>query len=131
MENFTASLQACRAQHQSWATTLNESEQEIDHLLNLLDELPADRFRSLYDHKVDFTKSLEQLKLRIHRLQREVVCRGQFCSASTFMASVCSDTHFIARSAVNSPIATLPIECSLVKQRFQAFLGQLMGLNLI
>ena len=124
-------LQTCHSLHQTWAATLLESEQEIDQLLSLLEELPDGRYRSLHMRTTDYAQTLSQLKDRIHHLQLDVVCHGTYCSSASGSTPGCPDTHFVAPSTSNSLITAISVEYGLIKDRCQAFLGELMGLNLI
>ena len=127
---FQMPLQTCRTQHQAWAASLEQSEDEIDQLLTLLAELPSDSFRSLNHHTVDYTQSLSRLKSRIHNLRVDVVCSGTSCS-SPVPASSCPDPHFGVTVTSNGLIASVSAEYARMKDRCQSFLGELMWLNLI
>ncbi|NID10692.1 hypothetical protein [Fibrivirga algicola] len=123
-------LQTCRSQHQAWATSLEQSEDEIDQLLALLADLPSDSFRSLNHPLVGYTQSLNRLKSRIHNLRADVVCTGTSCSSSATTVS-CPDPHFVEPSTSSTIISAVSAEYDRMKERCQAFLGELMLLNLI
>ncbi|GAB3560798.1 hypothetical protein GCM10027578_00020 [Spirosoma luteolum] len=125
-------LQACHAQHQTWASTLRQSEQEIDQLLTLLADLPGpDAYHSL-NHPADaYAQALGRLKNRIHDLQTDMVCTGTACTAVPATSTRCADPHFSMPVAGNSLIGTVSAEYVRLKERCQSFLSELMGLNLI
>ena len=123
-------LLTCRTQHQAWAASLEQSEDEIDQLLTLLAELPNDSYRSVNQYTVDYTQSLSRLKSRIHNLRVDVVCSGTNCSLP-IPASPCPDPHFSASVTSNSLISSVSNEYARMKDRCQTFLGELMRLNLI
>lgn len=127
---LTSALLTCRTQNQRWATTLSESEQEIDQLLTLLAELPTpDTYRSLTAPGT-YTASLQRLKASMRQLRSEVVCAGAGCSQPTPVVP-CPDLHFGLTSSANALITNASAEYNRVRDRCYAFLGELMGLNLI
>ncbi|MBO0949413.1 hypothetical protein [Fibrella forsythiae] len=123
-------LQTCRTQHQAWAVSLEQSEEEIDQLLTLLADLPSDSFRSLNHPIVGYMQSLGRLKSRIHNLRVDVVCTGASCSTPA-LASACPDPHFSQPVNSSSIISAVSAEYDRMKDRCQAFLSELMLLNLI
>jgi hypothetical protein len=123
-------VQTCRSLHQTWATTLTESEQEIDQLLNLLEEFPDDKYQTLHERTTNIAQTLSQLRSRIQHLQLDMVCAGTHCSSLEITTS-CPDPHFMLPATGNPLISAVTIEYGLIKERCQAFLGELMRLNLI
>jgi hypothetical protein len=125
-------LQTCRTQHQAWAVSLEQSEEEIDQLLTLLADLPNDSYRSLNHPVIGYTQSLSRLKSRIHNLRVDVVCTGTGCSTPA-PATSCPDPHFSQPTTTNSTslISAVSAEYDRMKDRCQSFLGELMLLNLI
>lgn len=123
-------LQTCRTQHKAWAVSLEQSEEEIDQLLTLLADLPSDSYRSLNHPIVGYTQSLNRLKSRIHNLRVDVVCTGANC-ATPVPATACPDPHFSQPTTSGSIISAVSAEYDRMKDRCQAFLGELMLLNLI
>ncbi|RYF45918.1 MAG: hypothetical protein EOO39_50495 [Cytophagaceae bacterium] len=130
LQSSTNMLQTCRTQHQAWAVSLEQSEEEIDQLLTLLADLPNDSYRSLNHPVVGYTQSLSRLKSRIHNLRVDVVCTGTGCSAPVPAAS-CPDPHFSQPLTSSSIISSVSAEYARMKDRCQSFLGELMLLNLI
>ncbi len=133
-----ALFQTCRTQHQTWAAQLAQNEQEIDQLLTLLTELPSHDYQRMRSQTVDYAKALNQLKNRIHRLQLDVLCTSHTCApapatvAVKSAATACPDGRYATPPAQGSSlIATVSSEYDRVKSRFNAFVGELMGLNLI
>ncbi|MDB5241592.1 MAG: hypothetical protein JWP57_2217 [Spirosoma sp.] len=124
-------LQTCRSLHQTWGTLLTESEQEIDQLLNLLEELPDNNYQTLQERTANFAQTLSQLRSRMQHLQHDVVCAGTHCSSLEVTSSSCPDLHFLLPATGNPLIAAVTLEYGLIKERCQAFLGELMRLNII
>ena len=122
-------VQTCRNRHRTWATVLVQNEGHIDQLLTLLAGVPDDVRRSP-NHAVEYTQGLDQLKTRVHRLRMEVVCTGTDCPLSTPLAP-CPDPRFVPSGASNSLISTASADYSLLRDRCQLFLSNLMQLNLI
>ncbi|WP_044129366.1 hypothetical protein [Rudanella lutea] len=121
----------CRSQHQQWASSLHQSEEEIDQLLSLLTDLPAQiSFLDLQQQTVQYAAALSRLKNHIHQLQVDVVCAGAGCSAQTTDAK-CPDVRFTPQPAEVPLFPSLSAEVNRMKERCQAFLGKLVGLNLI
>ena len=123
-------IQACRHQHQTWATTLAGDEQEIDQLLTLLAELPSNSYRSLQPYTVDYAQMLTRLKARMNRLRSDVICTGTGCSSPNPPA-FCPDPRFVSPTTGNTLIASVSAEFSRAKERCDAFFGELMMRNLI
>jgi len=98
--------------------------------MTLLADLPSDSFRSLNHPLVGYTQSLSRLKSRIHNLRVDVVCTGAGCT-STVVAASCPDPHFIQPTSSGSIVSAVSAEYDRMKERCQAFLGELMLLNLI
>lgn len=137
-QSTEALFQTCRTQHQTWAAQLAQNEQEIDQLLTLLTELPGYDYQRMRNHTVDYAQALNQLKNRIHRLQLDVLCTSQSCAqpsagvAAKSAFPVCPDGRYATPPAQGSSlVATVSSEYDRVKSRFNAFVGELMGLNLI
>lgn len=123
-------LQTCRTQHQTWAATLSQSEQDIDQLIQLLAELPGESYRSFSHHASDYTRTLNRLKGQIQMLRRDVVCSGTGC-AGPVMLVACSDQRFVSPPISNSLMLAMSAEYDRLKDRCQLFLSELMRLNLI
>jgi len=129
-----ALFQTCRTQHQTWAVQLAQNEEEIDQLLTLLAELPSYDYQHMRNHTVDYAQTLNQLKNRIHRLQLDVLCTSHTCvpASAKPVSSACPDGRYATPPAQGSSlVATVSSEYDRVKSRFNAFVGELMGLNLI
>ncbi|MGF7216206.1 hypothetical protein GGR92_002371 [Spirosoma lacussanchae] len=131
MNNTIKSLQTCRSQHQNWAASLVESEQEIDQLLTLLSDLPNDNYRSLRDYSADYAQALSRLKHRIHHLRADVVCSGDRCASATGPTAACTDPRYGLPVSSPTLLTSLSSEYIQLKNRCHAFLAELMGLNLI
>lgn len=123
-------IQTCRHQHRTWANLLAGDEQEIDQLLTLLAELPTDSYRSLQPYPVDYARVLNRLKARVNCLRVDAVCTGAGCSSPTPPAS-CPDPRFVSSTTGNTVISSVSAEFCRAKDRCDAFLGELMMLNLI
>jgi len=128
--NALPALQTCRGLHQTWATTLARSEDEIDQLLSLLADLPTNTGPDPRHVILSQAQALNHLKATIHRLRLDVVCSGAAC-ASPRPATTCPDERF-TQVPTNQPlIASVSDEYNRLKYRCQNFLGELMRLNLI
>jgi hypothetical protein len=121
---------SCRAQHQNWANRLSQSEAEIDQLLSLLSDLPADSYSSLTEFKRAYASALNRLKIGIHQLQTDVVCDGLGC-ASTPPPTTCTDVHFTSPVSSNALISSALLSYDQIKDRCNTYLAELVGLNLI
>ncbi|MBO0935437.1 hypothetical protein J2I47_02640 [Fibrella sp. HMF5335] len=121
---------SCRAQHQSWASRLSQSEAEIDQLLSLLTDLPVDTYRSLSEFSQTYASALSRLKTNIHQLQTDVVCDGRGC-ASTPPPATCTDVHFTSPVSSNALISSALLSYDQIKSRCNTYLAELVGLNLI
>ncbi len=126
----TLPLLTCRSQHQRWASTLSENEQEIDFLLSVLADLPDPAsYRSLTAPDA-YAATLHRLKATIGQLRHAVVCIGVSCTQPSPPVP-CPDAHFAPLPTSNALITSVSAECDRVRDRCQSLLGELMGLNLI
>lgn len=121
---------SCRAQHQSWAATLTQSEEGIDQLLTLLADLPGNSYRSLSEFKQIYASALNRLKTTIHQLRTSVVCDGSGC-ASTPPPAMCIDARFTSPVSRNVLIDSVLVNYDQIKARCNTYLAELVGLNLI
>lgn len=119
----------CRSQHQNWVASLGESEREIDQLLSVLAELPTTNYRSLRHRAVEYALTLTKLKSRIHRLRIDVACQSDRCLKMD--APRCTDPRFMICSTGGALLTGVSTEYDRVKANCQAFLSELMGLNLL
>ncbi len=121
---------SCRAQHQTWAATLTQSEDGIDQLLALLADLPGDSYRTLNEFKQTYASALNRLKTGIQQLRTSVVCDGSGCAAPVPPA-MCIDARFSSPVSRNVLIDNVLLSYEQVKSRCNTYLAELVGLNLI
>lgn len=126
----TPSLQTCRSQHQRWSALLAQSETEIDELLYLLADLPTSPYHTPRQSMLRHAQALNRLKQTIHRLRLDVICSGDACTKPQ-PATTCPDERFAETPLTQVAVARVSDEYARLKNRCQAFLGELMRLNLI
>lgn len=121
---------ACRNQHQAWATTLAQHEQEIDQLLMLLgDLLDYPNYQQLRHRAVAHYGHLNHLKSRFQRLRLDMICEGADCWPSARQA--CTNPRFGLYTTIDSSFHNLTDEFSKVKAGCYQFLSVMVTLNLL
>ncbi|QHV95551.1 hypothetical protein [Spirosoma endbachense] len=124
-------IQTCRSQHQTWAMTIAQNEQEIDQLLAILsDLLDYQQYKSLRQRAVDYYGDLNHLKSRFQRLKLDMICEGVACNPSERLACREPRIGLYATLAVDSQLRSLMDELGRIKAGCYQFLSVMVTLNL-
>ncbi|GAB2583574.1 hypothetical protein [Spirosoma areae] len=130
LQTLPPGIQTCRHQNQHWAATLAQNEQEIDQLLSLLANLPEHHsYRSLHHPAVDYSGSLNLLKMSFQQLRLDMVCEGMTCTLTE--RQTCQEPRFGVYTLIERHCRPLTDEFNRVRDEYYQFLTCLMTLNLI
>ncbi len=126
----SALVQTCRTQHQTWAATIAQHEQEIDQLLALLNDLlEHHNYQSLRHRAVNYYGDLNHLKSGFQRLRLDTICQTMDCSHTQRQS--CREPRFSLYATIESRFHALTDDLNRIQAGCYQFLSVMVTLNLL
>ncbi|GAB3511537.1 hypothetical protein GCM10027341_51140 [Spirosoma knui] len=122
---------SCHHEYQQLQQTIRRQEEEIEQLQTLLlDVLNRYNYRSLRHSAIDYYGNLNQLRARLKRLRRDMICESTYCQKANEQVP-CRDQRFGLSTTIERHATILIDEFVRIKDGCVQFLSGMMTLNLL